>query len=168
MSAPVIFRQTVSYRGWESPFALPLKRDLDSLGDAMIPFAFVPFNSLEMVPGGLVAPGATVYGAITQEDDCWITHLVGSSTYLNEQRAIVAGIFTLQMYDSERKKLWTPQPILFANALGSAVHPFFLRRLYLLPSQGELKCSVVNLSPANATIQVVAWGLRKDVWKAVS
>jgi hypothetical protein len=158
--------QHITYRGFSSRFALPFQADLDSLGPGMMPFGFLPFSSVDMVSGGTVGVGATVYGSMTQEDDCWITHLVGSS--INPASPGVTGNFTVQFYDSERKKLWTPQPILFGNALGSAKQSFFLRRLYLLPSQGELKCSVVNLATFAAEIQVVAWGLRKDIWKVVS
>lgn len=132
----------------------------------MLPYAFVPFSSPDMIPGGTVGVGATAYGSMTQEDDCWITHLCGSS--INPSEPGATGNFTVQFFDSERKRLWTPQPIFFANALGSAKNPFFLRRIYLLPSQGELKCAVVNLATFAAEIQVVAWGLRRDTWKAVS
>lgn len=157
----------IGYRGWESHIALPMQHDLDSLGPNMIPYAFVPFDSLQMVDGGVVAPGATAYGSCTQEDDCWITHLVGSITNPEEPGA-GGGNFTVQLYDSEREELWTQVPLPFNNILGSARRPFFLRRLYLLPSAGELKCAVVNLSNFSAVIQVVAWGLRRDIWKAVS
>lgn len=157
----------ISYRGWESHISLPMQHDLDSLGDNMLAYGFVPFSSADMVPGGTVGVGATAYGAMTQDDDCWITHLVGSIINPSEPGA-GGGNFTVQFFDSERQKLWTPQPIFFNNFLGSARLPFFLRRLYLLPSQGELKCAVVNLSGFAAEIQVVAWGLRRDTWKAVS
>lgn len=157
----------INYRGWENHVALPMQHDLDSLGDNMLAYGFVPFSSPDMVQGGTVGIGATAYGAMTQEDDCWITHLVGSVINPASPGAS-GGQFTVQFYDSERQKLWTPQPLLFGTALGSAQKPFFLRRLYLLPSQGELKCAVVNLSSFAAEIQVVAWGLRRDVWKAVS
>lgn len=162
--AQALVRSRIGYRGWESPFALPFQRDLASLGEKMIPYAFLPFDSLSMVQGGVVGAGATEYGATTQEDDCWITHLVASS--INPASPAVTGNFTVQFYDSERQKLWTPQPMLFNNVLGTAQKAFYLRRLYLLPSQGELKCSVINLSAFDAAIQVVAWGLRRDTWKA--
>lgn len=166
MSAPGDVQQRISYRGWESPFALPSKHELDALGPNMLPFAFVPFDSTDMISGP-VGAGATVYGSCTQEDDCWITHIVGSIINPEEPGA-GGGLFTVQFYDSEREKLWTPQPLIFSSALGTARRPFFLRKPYLLPMTAEFKCSIVNLSTFAAEIQVVAWGLRKDVWKAVS
>jgi hypothetical protein len=167
MSQPGDVPQRISYRGWETPFALPNQHDLDSLGPNMLPFAFVPFDSVDMIPGGVVPAGGTSYGSCTQEDDCWITHLVGSIINPQEPGA-GGGSFTAQVYDSDRQKLWTPQPFLFGNLMGTARRPFFFRKPYLLPLNAELKCSIVNLSTFDAQIQVVAWGLRKDIWKAVS
>jgi hypothetical protein len=141
----------IPYRGWESQIALPMQHDLDSL------------SSKDMVQGGTVGVGATAYGSMTQEEDCWITHITGSS--INPSAPASTGTFSVQFYDSERQKLWHPQPFFFQNVGGSAQQPFFLRRLYLLPSQGELKCSIVNLATFAAEIQVVLWGLRKDFWK---
>lgn len=155
----------VPYRGWESHIALPMQHDLDSLGPHMLPYAFVPFSSVDML-GTTVGIGQTVYGAITQDEDCWITHLVGSC--INPASPATTGTFTVQFYDTQRAKLFPNQPFTFGSILGTAQKPFFLRRLYALPSAGELKCSVVNLSSFAAEIQVVAWGLRRDVWKAVS
>lgn len=156
----------IPYRGWESHIALPMQHDLDSLGSQMIPYAFLPFSSPDMVLGGVVQPGETAYGSCTQEDDCWITHLTGSIT--NPASPGAAGNFTAQFYDSERQQLWTQVPLQFGSVMGSAQKPFYLRRLYLLPSEGELKVGVVNLATFAAVIQIVAWGLRRDTWKAVS
>jgi hypothetical protein len=166
-SGPVIVPQRVSYRKWESPYALPFQDELNALGANTLAYAFVPFSSPDMSVGGVVQPGATAYGQMTQEDDCYITHLCGSIINPAEPGA-GGGNFTVQFYDSDRQKLWQAYPFFFGNVMGTARHPFFLRRIYKLPCQGQLKCSVVNLSTFAAEIQVVAWGLRADKWKAVS
>lgn len=166
-NTPVIVPAKLSYRGAGSWYSLPDQDELNALGPNMLPFGFVPFSSVDMVPGGTVGIGATAYGAMTQEDDCWITHLTGSVINPASPGAS-GGNFTVQFYDSERQALWMAQPFFFNNIMGSAQKPFYLRRLYKLPAQGQIKCSVVNLSPYAAEIQIVAWGLRRDLWKAVS
>jgi len=140
------------YRGYGSRIFLPFEQQLDALGPGMMPYAFALYDSLSM--GGAVGAQQTARGYTTQEENCWITHLVGSS-----QQA--AG-FVLQVYDSERKLLWTPQPIVFSNALGTAQKPFWLKKIYKLPAEGQLACRVTNLAAAANLIQVVAWGVRVD------
>lgn len=155
---------SASYRKWESHYALPDPRELDALGETIV-YAFVPFDSQDMT-GGNIAAGVTAYGGMTQEDDCWVYALTGSS--INPSSPGTSGNFTVQFYDTERQKLFQTQPILFANGLGSAQKPFWLRKPYKLPRNGQIKTAVVNLATFAAAIQVVMWGLRKDTWKAVS
>lgn len=148
-------RQLAAYRGLASRIYLPSQSDLDALGagDEFMPYAFPLFDSATMVPGGTVPGQETGNGYVSQPEDCFITHLVGSSSQ-------DAG-FALQVYDAERKALWQSQPINFRNFLGSAGEPFWLKRIYRLPANGQLQCQVVNLSTSANAIQVVAWGVRR-------
>jgi len=148
------FRPQLSYRGFASRIYLPSDADLECLGSKM-PYAFVLFDPT-MLSGGLttstLGPQQTARGYSSQEDGCYVTHLVGSSSQ--------AAGFVLQVYDTERQELWTPQPIVFNNILGSAQEPFWLKKIYKLPVNGQLQARVTNLATAPNSIQVVAWGIR--------
>jgi len=160
---PVLVPPKISYRGWESMYAMPDMRELAALGPT-IPYAFPIFDSIDVI-GGPVAAGQTSYGNTTQEDDCWIWALTGSS--YNPASHALAGNFSVMVYDAERKELWMKQPILFGSAIGSAQKPFLFRKPYKMPTQAELKTQVLNLSTFQTHIQIIAWGLRPDRWTPV-
>ena len=147
------------YRGFASRIFMPFEQQLAAMGDKM-PYAFLLFDAATMVDGGTVLPQTSANGYTSQPEDCWITHLVASGSPL-EERGGARVPFALQIYDADRQKLWTPQPIMFQNATGNAGQPFWLKKLYRLPANQQLQCQVANLSATNANaIQVVAWGVR--------
>lgn len=150
-------RPLAAYRGFASRVYLPSAAELEALGPEYMPYWFPVFDP-SMVDGGLVGPQAVGNGYVSQPEDCYVTHLVGSA--LNSDGS--AGSFVLQLYDAGRKELWTPQPIALVNALGKAGEPFWLKKLYLLPAGDQLQCQVTNLSATLSTeIQVVCCGVRK-------
>jgi hypothetical protein len=164
--SPIIVPPKVSYRGWESMYAMPDLKELADLGPT-IPYAFPVFDSIDEF--GILNPvggGQTVYGNTTQEEDCWIWCLTGS--IYNTTTHTLAGNFSVMFYDAQREKLWMPQPINFGSSLGSAQKPFLLRKPYKMPASGELKAQVLNLAAFPAHIQVIAWGLRPDSWHPVN
>lgn len=151
-----MFQDTyAAYRGYGTRVFLPNLDELAAM-EGKMPYGFLPFDSASMIPSGIVTPQGTARGYCSQPEGCYITHLVGSSRLADGS----VGNFVVQFYDTQRKALWTAQPILFANALGSAGKPFWLKRLYHLPASAQLQCRVINLSTQNNTIQVVAWGVR--------
>lgn len=154
----IIVPPKISYRGWESMYAMPDIRELADLGPTIV-YAFPLFDSLDAL-GGPVQPGQTAYGNTTQEDDCWIWCITGSS--YNPATHALAGNFSVMFYDAQREELWMKQPISFASSVGSAQKPFLLRKPYKMPVSGELKAQVLNLSTFATHIQIIAWGLRPD------
>jgi hypothetical protein len=152
MQTPDLIMSRLPYRGFASRIFSPFEGQLALMGDKM-PFAFAMFDSASMVTGGVVVGLDTQVGYVSQPDGCYVTHLVASATE-------GAGSFAFQVYDAERQKLWSPSPIIFGLGCGSAGEPFWLKKLYRLPANGQLQCQVSNLVNVNNTIQVVAWGLR--------
>lgn len=151
-----MFQDTyAAYRGYGTRVFLPNLDELAAM-EGKMPYGFLPFDSVSMLTSGVVSSQATARGYTSQPDGCYITHLVGSSVLADG----TPGNFVVQFYDTLRKALWTSQPILFANSLGSAGKPFWLKRLYHLPPSAQLQCKVTNLSTQNNAIQVVAWGVR--------
>ena len=145
------------YRGpYFSEVYLPDQALLDALGDKM-PFAFLLFDSASEIPGGVVAAQQAERGSIEVPEDCWLTHLVGSSVLAGPAR--LPGNFVAQFYDAGREQMWGG-PIMFGNMMGTALAPFYLRKPYRLPSNGQLQCRVTNLAAVAAAIQIVGWGLR--------
>lgn len=139
----------LGYRGYATRVFAPNE---DELGDVM-PYAFLLFDTATLFPAvGTLAAGLTARGYTSQPEECYVTHLVGSSSQ--------AAGFVVQFYDTLRQRLWTPQPILFANSLGSARNPMWLKKIYRLPANGQLQCRVQNLAAAASAIQIVAWGVR--------
>jgi hypothetical protein len=88
---------------------------------------------------------------ITTAPGFWLTHLIGSSS-------LAAG-FRMQMYDSEKNQR-LGDPLNFANELGSAQHPFILRKPHYFSTRSPLLIRVQNQDVSGATnnIQVVAFG----------
>jgi hypothetical protein len=83
----------------------------------------------------------------------YMTHIVGSSSQ--------AAGFVLQMFDTERGQMFEDQPtVVSPNHVGSAQRPFWLKKVYRLPSDGQLQSRVINLAAAPNTIQVVMCGVR--------
>jgi len=151
-------RPLLSYRPWESRVALPSAAEIEALGDEYMPYAFAVFDSASMVDGGLVGAQQVGNGYVSQPEECYVTHLVGSAVNSDG----TAGNFVLQIYDVQRQALWTPQPLNFSNMLGTAKKPFWLKHLYPLPAGGQLECQVTNLSATlSCSIQVVCWGVRR-------
>ena len=88
---------------------------------------------------------------IVTSTDFWLVELVGTSS-------LAAG-FRLQMYDSAANKR-LGDPLNFGNSLGSAQHPFILRKPYKFTCRSPVLIRVQNQDTTNATnlIQVVAYG----------
>jgi hypothetical protein len=144
----------LNYRGgWlnSRPY-LPDMTALAKLGFDLMPFAFTVFDSVTLT-GGVLGAQQTQYGKYSTPEECWITHLVASSSQ-------VAG-FAATFYDTDREELWSAQPIVFGNKLGTGKQPFFLRRPYKMPINAQLQAKVTNLAAAGNAIQVVCWGVRK-------
>ena len=125
---------------------------LSKLGFDLMPFAFTAFDSI-VLTGGVLGAQQTAYGKYSTPEECWLTHLVASSSQ-------VAG-FSVTFYDTDRQELWSAQPIVFGTALGSAKFPFWLRRPYKMPINAQLQAKVTNLAAAGNAIQIVCWGVRK-------
>lgn len=144
----------LSYRwGWLNSRAyLPDQTALAKLGFDLMPYAFTVYDSINL-PGGLLGAQQTDRGKYATPEDCWITHLVASSSQ--------AAGFAIMFYDTDRKELWNAQPILFPNMLGTAQKPFWLKRPYKMPINAQLQTKVTNLAATGNAIQVVAWGVRK-------
>lgn len=144
----------LNYRGgWlnSRPY-LPDLTAIAKLGFDLMPYAFTIFDSAPLA-GGVLGPQQTSYGKYSTPEECWITHLVASSSQ-------VAG-FAVTFYDTDRQELWAAQPIVFGAALGSAKQPFFLRRPYKMPINAQLQSKVTNLASVGNAIQIVCWGVRK-------
>ena len=141
-------------RGWEEsrPY-LPDLTAIAKLGFDLMPYAFTVFDTVILFASGLLGAQQTAYGKYSTPEDCWITHIVASSSQ-------VAG-FTVQFYDTDREELWAAQPILFGNALGTAQRPMWLRRPYLMPAEAQIQAKVTNLAAVGNAIQIVCWGVRK-------
>jgi hypothetical protein len=150
--------QMLDYRGMIGRVYLPYYEQLSALErsalDEMMPFAWLALDSATL-PGltnGQVGAQQSATSSFTTDDNCWLTHLVGSSSQ--------AAGFTFQLYDTERQRLLTPQPINFPNGMGSAKQPFWLKKIYKLPAAAQMQCQVINLAVNPSAIQVVLWGLR--------
>ena len=147
--------QIISYRGvFASKYHLPDPKFLASLGNKM-PFAFTLFDSAQVGP---IGPQQTLRGQSSQQPGCWILQLVASSVNADG----TPGDFVAMFYDTERESIWSQQPIDFSNGQGTARHPFYLKKPYLMPDDGQIQSRVTNLSTQNNTIQIVAWGVRDD------
>jgi hypothetical protein len=83
---------------------------------------------------------------------CYATHIVASS-------AQGAG-FALQVFDTESGQIMEDSPAVFPNHAGSAQRPFWLKKVYKLPSDGQIQCRVINLAAVANTVQVVLCGVR--------
>lgn len=144
----------LSYRGgWlnSRPY-LPDMTAIAKLGFDLMPYAFTVFDSITFA-GGVLGAQQTAYGKYSSPEECWITHLVGSAS-------AVAG-FAVSFYDTDRQELWSAQPILFGNALGSAQRPMWLRKPYKMPINAQLQSKVTNLAAVGNAIQIVCWGVRR-------
>ena len=88
---------------------------------------------------------------VTTPPGFWLVYLIGSSS-------LAAG-FRLQLYDSEKDQR-LGDPLNFANGLGSAQHPFILRKPYYFATRAPILIRVQNQDVSGATnnIQVVAVG----------
>lgn len=148
--------QIIPYRGgFGSRYHLPDPRFLAALGNKM-PFAFTLFDSAATGP---IGSQQTARGYTSQQPGCWILQLVASSRLATDNSV---GDFVAMFYDTERESVWSQQPIDFTNGQGSAGQPFFLKKPYLMPDNGQIQSKVTNLSTDNNSIQIVAWGVRDD------
>jgi hypothetical protein len=88
---------------------------------------------------------------VTTPPNFWLTYLIGSSS--------LAPGFRLQLYDSEKNQR-LGDPLNFANGLGSAQHPFILRKPHYFETRSPLLVRVQNQDTSGATniIQVVIVG----------
>lgn len=88
----------------------------------------------------------------TAPSGCYATHIVASSSQ--------AAGFALQIFDTECGEIMEDSPIVFPAHAGSAQRPFWLKKVYKLPSDGQIQCRVINLAAAPNAIQVVLCGVR--------
>lgn len=139
-------RPLLHYRGpYFSHVFLPMPEQLEALGEKM-PFAFVLFD-------GTIGIQQTGRSNFSQPEECYLTHLVGSVSNV--------GGCAVQLYDTERQKMLEDDPVVFNNRFGTALRPFWLKRIYRLPANAQLQVRVINLAPAAVnTIQLIGWGLR--------
>lgn len=148
---------SLSYRNAFGSVFLPYAAQLAALGD-IAPHAFLAFDSATLagLAAGQVGAQQSALSSFSTPEDCWVTHLVGSGVPVGGG----AVSFAVQFYDSGRQKLWSPQPILFSNAAGSAQQPFWLKKLYRLPAGQQFQCRVINMRTVATAIQIVLWGLK--------
>lgn len=88
---------------------------------------------------------------ITTQPGFWLVYLIGSSS--------LAPGFRVQLYDSEKNQR-LGDPLNFANELGTAQHPFILRKPHYCKTRSPILVRVQNQDVSGATnnIQVVAVG----------
>lgn len=94
---------------------------------------------------------------IVTSTDFWITHMMGTSVLSNPAQPSPG--FRMQLYDTA-KQTRLGDPLNFANELGSAQHPFLLRKPYKFTCRSPVIVRVQNQDTSGLTnnIQVVIFG----------
>lgn len=142
---PYFISNVLSYRKAISHVYLPNVEELQQLAGKM-PYWWPLFDAT-------VAAQQAGRNKFTVPAGCYCTHIVASSSQ--------AAGFVLQIYDTERKQIFEDSPTtVFANHAGSAQQPFWLKKVYKLPVDGQVQCRVINLAAAASAIQVVLCGVR--------
>ena len=149
----------LTYRGYLGSWKyLPIFRELSALGAGLDPFGYVLYD-------GTIAAQDTDRNSVSEFDgDCWLTHFTASARATVTEGAaqfIIAGRFTLELFDNGRQELLQFAPANGENCVGTAQNPFYLKHIYKLPPAEQLAVRVINLTPWPNAIQIVGWGLRK-------
>ena len=134
----------LGYRKAISHVYMPTVEDLATLR-GKIPYWWPLFD-------GSIGAQQAARSKFTAPDGCYVTHIVASS-------AQAAG-FALQVFDTERGEIMEDSPAVFPNHAGSAQRPFWLKKVYRLPSNGQIQCRVINLATVANAVQVVLCGVR--------
>jgi|SRR5579864_93234 len=142
---PVFIPNVLSYRKAISHVYMPNVGELSQLNGKM-PYWWPLFDAT-------VGSQQAGRNKFTVPDGCYWTHIVASSSQ-------GAG-FVLQIYDTDRQQIFEDSPTTVSpNHAGSAQRPFWLKKVYKLPSNGQMQCRVINLAAAASAIQVVLCGVR--------
>lgn len=150
---PVFIPNVLGYRKAISHVYLPNTSELQQLS-GKIPYWWPLLDTAQLgLPGNVLGPQQAARSKFTVPDGCYWTHITGSSSQ--------AAGFVLQIYDTDRQMIFEDSPTTISvNHLGSAQRPFWLRKVYKLPANGQMQCRVINLAQAAAAIQVVLCGVR--------
>lgn len=141
----VFIPSVLGYRKAISHVYMPMIDELAQL-DGKMPYWWPLFDA---------AVGSQQAGRnkFTVPSGCYWTHIVASSS--------AAAGFVLQLYDTDRKQIFEDSPTTISpNHAGSAQRPFWLKKVYRLPANGQMQCRVINLATVVNTIQVVLCGVR--------
>ena len=114
-----------------------------------LPYWWPVFDSAQT---GAIGAQQAARSKFTAPEGCFVTHIVGSSSQ--------AAGFALQLFDTERGEIMEDTPVVFGSHVGTAQRPYFLKKVYRLPSDGQLQCRVINLAAAPNNVQVVLCGVR--------
>lgn len=132
-----------------SHFYLPYQMELEIKGAPnKMPFWWELYN-------GTIGPQQTDFGNVSTPPGCWILGLLASNTGVG-----APGSCTVEMWDAQREELLQSQPIVSTVAFGTANYPFWLKKLYKMPDNGQVQTRVINLATVQNAIQIVAFGLR--------
>lgn len=142
---PYFIPNVLSYRKAISHVYMPSSKELSALNGKM-PYWWPIFDST-------IGSQQTLRSKFTVPAGCYFTHIVASSSQ--------AAGFVLQVYDTQRGMIWEDSPTIFsANHTGTAQRPYWMKKVYLLPNDGQMQCRVINLATAPNAIQVVLCGVR--------
>lgn len=141
----ILLPSVLAYRKAISHIYIPDTADLEQLQEK-IPYWWPIFD-------GAVLSQQAGRSKVSMPQGCYATHIIASSSQ--------AAGFVLQIFDTERGEIFEDQPtVRFANHAGTAQRPFWLRKVYRLPSDGQIQCRVINLAKATNNVQVLVCGVR--------
>jgi hypothetical protein len=142
---PNFIPSVLGYRKAISHVYLPSIAELAQL-DGKIPYWWPIFDAT-------IAAQQAGRNKFTIPDGCYWTHIVASSSQ--------AAGFVLQLYDTERQQIFEDQPtVVNAGHAGSSQRPFWLKKVYKLPANGQMQCRVINLAAVANAVQVILCGVR--------
>jgi len=142
----ILLPNVLHYRKAISHVYMPDTKDLEQLQNK-IPYWWPVLDNVA------IGSQQAARSKVSMPQGSYATHLVASSSQ--------AAGFVLQLFDTERGEMFEDQPTLrFVNHAGSAQRPFWLRKVYRLPFDGQIQCRVINLAKAVNTVQVVICGVR--------
>jgi hypothetical protein len=143
---PNFIPNVLGYRKAISHVYMPSIAELAQL-DGKMPYWW-PIIDVDAVPAQ-----QAVRNKFTIPDGCYWTHIVAGSSQ--------AAGFVLQIYDTDRQQIFEDSPTTVSgNHVGTAQQPFWLKKVYKLPTSGQMQCRVINLAAAANDIQVVLCGVR--------
>lgn len=141
----ILLPSVLPYRKSISHVYMPHDADLAQLQDK-IPYWWPVLDAA-------VGSQQAARSKVTMPTGCYATHIIASSSQ--------AAGFVLQIFDTERGEMMEDAPIVInSNHAGTAQRPYWLRKVYRLPSDGQIQVRVINLAKATNNIQVVLCGLR--------